>query len=192
MKIPVFHHANLKTTRLDEMVEWYGNTVGTTPVFKWPGGAFLSNDGANHRIALITSPAIVDTDDADKVTRAGIHHLAFEYGSLDDLLDTYRRLSEDGVRPHFTVDHGMTTSFYYLDPDGNSVELQADNFGDWSKSKEFMRSSPSFEADPIGVQVDPEQMIRAREEGESVEEVHRRAYAGEFPVSERQDLRLPL
>ena len=28
----------------------------------------------------------------------------------------------------------MTFSYYYADPDGNNVELQVDNFGDWSKS----------------------------------------------------------
>ncbi len=189
MKAPVFHHANLKTTRLDEMIAWYGNAVGMEAVFRWPGGAFLTNDEANHRVALSASPAM--TEDEAKVHHAGIHHLAFEYESLDDLLATYARLAAADIRPHFTVDHGMTTSFYYLDPDGNSVELQVDNFGDWEKSKEFMRTSPSFEADPIGVLVDPEQMLRARDEGVPAPEIHRRGYAGEFPVSEPQDLRIP-
>lgn len=27
------------------------------------------------------------------------------------------------------MDHGLTMSIYYLDPDGNGVELQVDNFG---------------------------------------------------------------
>jgi catechol-2,3-dioxygenase len=40
---------------------------------------------------------------------------------------TYTRLKALDITPHFTVDHGMTTSFYYVDPDGNSVELQCDN-----------------------------------------------------------------
>jgi catechol 2,3-dioxygenase len=190
MTAPVFHHANLKTCRLDEMVAWYGNAVGLEPVFRWDGGAFLTNDGANHRVALITSPAL--SDDADKVAHAGIHHLAFEYATLDDLLDTYARLAADDIKPHFTVDHGMTTSFYYVDPDGNSVELQVDNFQDWEKSTEFMRSAPEFEADPIGVLVDPEQMIRAREDGASAEEIHERGYKGDYFPAEPQDIRIPL
>ena len=48
---------------------------------------------------------------------------------MDELLDTYQRLKSDGIVPHGCLDHGMTTSFYYVDPDGNSVELQCDNFG---------------------------------------------------------------
>jgi hypothetical protein len=31
------------------------------------------------------------------------------------------------------------------------VELQVDNFGDWSKSKEWMKTSPEFAANPIGM-----------------------------------------
>ena len=40
---------------------------------------------------------------------------------------------------------------YYSDPDDDLVELQVDNFGDWSKSSEWMRTSPEFAANPIGV-----------------------------------------
>jgi catechol 2,3-dioxygenase len=187
---PVFHHANLKTRRLNEMISWYAHAVGLEVVFQWDGGAFMTNDGANHRLALLTTPGVVD--DADKITHAGIHHLAFEHATLDDLLATFTRLADDGIRPHFTVDHGMTTSFYYVDPDGNSVELQVDNFGDWTKSTEFMRSSAEFGADPIGTPVDPAQMLGARAEGATPDEVHQRGYAGEFPPSEAQDLRIPL
>ena len=56
-----------------------------------------------------------------------------------------------------TTDTGATTAFYYEDPDRNVVELLADNFGDWSKSTEFMRSSPEFAAKPIGAYVRPRQ-----------------------------------
>ncbi len=190
MTTPVLHHVNLKTRRLDEMIAWYGNLAGLSVVFRWPGGAFLTNDGANHRLALLTSRAL--SDDADKLVHTGIHHLAFEFPALDDLLAAYVRLAAGGVRPHFTVDHGMTTSFYYADPDGNSVELQVDNFGDWATSTEFMRSAPEFEADPIGPLVDPEQMVRARAEGCSALEIHERGYAGGFAPAQPMDPRMPL
>src|SRR5258708_21035925 len=175
---PAFHHANLKTGRLDEMVAWYEAVAGLTVVFKWPGGAFLTNDGANHRLAFITSPAL--SDDPAKLSHTGIHHVAFEFPSLDDLLDTYVRLRDLGIKPHFTVDHGMTTSYYYLDPDGNSVELQIDNFGDWSRSTEFMRYAPEFAADPIGTLVDADRMVRDRAAGATPAEIHNRGYAGQY------------
>jgi catechol-2,3-dioxygenase len=188
-KPPVLHHVNLKTTRLQEMIDWYGRVVGSKTHFQFGGGAWLSNDGANHRIAPLTAPTV--SDDPEKLTHSGLHHIAFEHESLDDLLDNFDRLQAEGIRPHLMLDHGMTMSFYYIDPDGNSVELQADNFGDWTQSTEWMRTSPDFAANPIGMPVDPDRMLRARQEGASSAEIHRRAYAGEFRPSEPMDPRLP-
>jgi catechol 2,3-dioxygenase len=106
---PRLHHVNLKTTRLREMIDWYGIVVGMRVQVQFPGGAFLSNDAANHRLALMAWPGL--SDDADKLVHTGIHHLAFEYPTLDDLLTTYTRLKEFNIIPHFTADHGPTTSF---------------------------------------------------------------------------------
>lgn len=187
---PVMHHVNLKTTRLQELIDWYGTVVGMRPNHQYEGGAWLTNDAANHRLALLTVPGL--EDDPDKIRHTGMHHTAFEYASMDDLLDTYQRLKSQGITPHGCLDHGMTTSFYYADPDGNSVELQADNFGgDWSQSTEFMRSAPEFAADPIGTHIDPDALVAARSAGASADDIHRRAYAGEFTPDRPLDLRLP-
>ncbi len=188
---PTLHHVNFKTIHLQEMVEWYGTVVGMKPLFIFPGGAWMSNDAANHRVALLAVPGL--TDDPEKLTHTGLHHSAFEYDSIDGLLDNYVRLKELGILPHVTVDHGMTTSFYYLDPDGNSVELQYDNFGDWAKSSEFMRSSPDFVQNPIGVVIDADKLVEARRQGASAEEIHHRAYyAREFKPTRPMDPRVPL
>jgi catechol-2,3-dioxygenase len=42
-----------------------------------------------------------------------------------------------GITPFVSVNHGLTTSFYYRDPDGNGVELQIDNLepSQWKSSK---------------------------------------------------------
>ena len=187
---PRLHHINLKTTRPQELIDWYGEVLGMEVIHQFPGGAWLSNDEANHRIALLHSPHV--TDDPEKIVHAGIHHTAFEFDSIGDLLATWERLRERDIRPHMVLDHGMTLSFYFVDPDGNSVELQADHFGDWSKSKDFMLHSPEFEADPIGTFCDPDKLLEAYREGISDEELHRRAYAGEFSPAEQPDMRFPL
>lgn len=173
---PLFHHVNLKTTRLTEMLEWYGLVTGGTPTFVSPAVGFLSNDGANHRIALLAIPHLKDRD----ALQSGLHHVGFEYETFNDLMDSYQRLDRHGIRPYFCLDHGLTTSFYYRDPDQNAVELQVDNFGDWSKSKEWMRSSDAFRANPIGVLIDPEKLLKARAEGMAFPEIHRRAMNQEF------------
>jgi catechol-2,3-dioxygenase len=160
-----------------------------TPNHRFDGGAWLTNDEANHRLALLAPEGIVD--DPDKIAHAGLHHIAFEYPSLVDLLDAYERLRPLGIEPHACLDHGMTISFYYVDPDGNSVELQADNFGgDWSRSSAFLHT-PEFRANPIGVTVDPAKMLAERVAGVAAEELHRRAYLGEFSPETPLDLRLP-
>jgi catechol-2,3-dioxygenase len=186
---PRLHHAFLKTTRLEEMKAWYGKVIGMSPNFEWDDGAFMTNDNANHRVVVFTSDAI--TEDSDKVNHAGLHHLAFEYANCDELFSTYLRLKKIGIEPHACLDHGLTTSFYYLDPDGNSLELQYDNFGDWAGSTDFIRTSPEFREEPIGQPVDPEELVKARKDGASMEEIHRRAYAGEMPAKADFDIRIP-
>jgi catechol-2,3-dioxygenase len=179
-KNPVFHHALLKTARMPEMIAWYAAVVGTEPVFEAPGIVFLSNDGANHRISMVGNPEFLANPNFRR--SVGMHHLAFEYDSVDDLLDTWQRLHNDyGYKPHVAVHHGMTLSFYYRDPENNSVELQAEVFGDWKKSKSWMRASPQFKANPIGTFVDPAEMVAARTAGVKTRELLRRAYAGEYP-----------
>jgi len=187
---PTLHHVNLKTKRLQEMIDWYGIVVGMTPTFQYPNGAWLTNDAANHRLALVTVPLL--SDDPDKLMHTGIHHSAYEYATIDDLLGTYTRLKAIGIEPHACLDHGMTTSFYYVDPDGNSVELQVDNFGNWVLSSDWMHTSPQFAANPIGVPIDPEQMVAARQAGASFADLHRRAYNGEFPAAGPLNMRIPL
>ncbi len=187
---PILHHFNLKTSRLDEMIAWYGVVVGMQANYTFPGGAWLTNDEANHRLALLVSPAL--SDDPAKLMHNGFHHSAFEYPSLGDLLDAYGRLKALGIVPHASLDHGLTTSLYYEDPDGNSVELQADNFRSWQESSEWMRTSPQFAANPIGMPIDPDQLVAARQVGASFAELHQRAYSGEFQPTQPMDLHVPL
>ena len=171
------------------MIEWYGNVVGMVPNYRDTVAAWMSNDAANHRVALLAVPGI--EDDPARIPHAGMHHSAFEYPSIDHLLETYERLKGEGIKPHASLDHGVTTSLYYVDPDGNSVELQVDNFGDWRASSEWMRTAPEFKTNPIGVQIDPDKLLSAWRAGADAGELHRRGYAGEFDPGTPLDLRLP-
>ena len=175
---PKFHHVNLKTTRLQEMIDFYRTLVGADVIFQFDGGAWLSNDAANHRMALLAFPNFVD--DPDKETRTGMHHSAFEYATFEELNSSYLRLKEEEVTPALCLDHGMTLSYYYADPDGNNVELQVDCFGDWKKSTEWMRTSAEFRANPIGQFVDPARVAADHADGMNFEEIHAKAMAGGY------------
>ena len=186
---PSLHHVNIKTSRLDEMIKWYGLVVGTQVQFRYETGAWTTNDGANHRIAFLAVPGL--SDDADKVRHNGMHHCAFEYGSFAELMSTYDRLRQSGVEPVFSLDHGMTMSLYYKDPDGNFVELQSDNFSDWKLSGEYMRESPQFAANPIGVFFDPARVYETFKSGTDFETLEKAVYAGAFLPDPIPNIGLP-
>jgi len=154
-----------------------------------PVGAWLTNDGANHRLALIAVPGL--KDDPSKASHTGIHHTAFEYGSMPELLDSFDRLRGLGIEPQACLDHGLTTSLYYADPDRNLVELQADNFGDWAKSSHWMRTSQEFAANPIGVAFDPAKVFDAYRAGRPVADIHTAIMASKFLPAKIPDLSLP-
>lgn len=153
---PKLHHVTFKTSRLDEMVDWYALVTGARVNFRNDVAAWTTNDEANHRIAFLAVPGL--SDDGDKVRHNGVHHTAFEYAGFADLMASFDRLRQAGVRPAFCLDHGLTISLYYCDPEGNYVELQSDCFGDWAASSDYMRFSPDFAANPIGVFFDADRV----------------------------------
>ena len=187
---PTLHHFGVETRHLERMIEWYARVVGMVTIYQSSNAlgsedgvsmsaAFVSNDRANHRMAIFSTPEL--KADTDKHAHAKLQHVAFEYATIDDLLNTYTRLKGLLIEPVLTADHGPTIAFYYEDPDGNSVELFVDNFGDWDKSREYARTSPDFHKNAMGTFVDPDKLVAARQAGMSFAELHRRAYAGEFP-----------
>jgi catechol 2,3-dioxygenase len=112
---------------------------------------------------------------------AGLHHTAFEYDSFDDLMSSFARLRQLGIEPVVCVNHGLTTSLYYSDPDQNVVELQVDNFGNWDASTEWMRTSEDFRQNPIGAFFDPDRVLAAYEAGATFEQLQKDTYAGTYP-----------
>ena len=160
---PALHHVTIKTSRLDEMIEWYAIVVGARLQFRDGVAAWMTNDEANHRIAFLAVPGLAD--DADKARHNGMHHCAFEYVTFADLMSSFERMRKAGIEPAFCLDHGLTISLYYKDPEGNFVELQSDNFSDWKLSGEFMRTSPDFAANPIGTFFDPARVYEAFRSG---------------------------
>jgi catechol 2,3-dioxygenase len=186
---PGLHHVTIKTTRLQEMIDWYATVVGAKVNFRFPGGAWMSNDRANHRIAFLAMPGLVEHP--EKFGHAGLHHTAFEYENFDDLMSSYARLKKQGIEPQVCLDHGLTTSLYYADPDRNLVELQIDNFSDWDKSTEWMRTSEEFRRDPIGTFFDPDLVLEAHRAGTPLEQLHRDTRAGKYPSSKPPMLNLP-
>lgn len=166
-------HIVYQTARYAEMVAWYKRVLGATAAFEDDHIAFLTYDEEHHRIAFIAMPGL----DARSKTRAGVHHVAFTYASLADLLDTHQRLRDDGIVPAWSVNHGMSTSLYYADPDGNYAELQVDNFDTVEEAAAYMYTD-AFRTNPIGVDVDPDDLRRRLAAGEDERSLKRRPDSG--------------
>ena len=186
---PKFHHVTIKTSHLDEMIAWYALVVGAQVQFRDKVAAWMTNDAANHRLGFLAMPGL--SNDAEKIQHNGMHHCAFEYDSFADLMSSFDRLRKAGVEPAVCLDHGLTISLYYKDPEGNFVELQSDNFSDWKLSSEWMRTSPDFAANPIGTFFDPARVYEKFQSGADFKALQKTIRAGAYLPDPIPDLGLP-
>ena len=94
--------------------------------------------------------------------------------------------------PAFCLDHGLAISLYYKDPEGNFVELQSDNFGDWKLSTDFMRTSTDFQSNPTGTFFDPEKVYQAhKSSGLAFKDLQAAVRAGDYMPDAIPDMGLP-
>jgi catechol 2,3-dioxygenase len=66
-------------------------------------------------------------------TTVGLDHVAFSIGQcLDELREAKAKLEAAGIEPN-PVDHEVTKSLYFTDPDGNGIELYIDTSDVWRR-----------------------------------------------------------
>lgn len=162
-------HVVLRSSQFDALVHWYTTVLGATVAFSDGNLAFLSYDEEHHRIAVLNIPGLAPQREGT----AGVHHMAFTYASLSDLVSTYERLDQAGIRPVCCLNHGPTTSMYYADPDGNQVELQVDNYNTVQEAGAFFYSA-AFAKNPIGVDFEPAELARRFHAGEDEASIKKR------------------
>jgi catechol 2,3-dioxygenase-like lactoylglutathione lyase family enzyme len=163
-----YAHFVLRTGQFENMAEWYKTVLAARIVFRDERLCFLSYDDEHHRLALINMPGLAPRDPES----AGTDHVAYSYRNLGELLATYRRLKAQGIVPQWPINHGVTTSMYYRDPDNNRVELQIDNFATAEDCQAYFHSK-AFADNPVGVTYDPEELCRRYEAGEPMSELLR-------------------
>ena len=98
------------------------------------GTVFLSFGEQHHDLALF-EPASSEAPD-DK--QPGLHHAAWQLGSFAELQAAYHELKAMGFKVESTVEHNLTRSVYFPDPDGNRVELYCDMVEDGFESMRTM------------------------------------------------------
>jgi len=114
----------------------------------------MTFDEEHHRLALVAPPVALTPRTP---ATACMHRSAYTFDALSELLDCYAALKARGIEPLTPIQHGVTTSLYYRDPDGNLVELQVDNFASPAAATAYMMGL-EFAAAPIGPAFDPQAM----------------------------------
>lgn len=167
-----FAHFVLRVRDVNASVAWYETVLGMEIVHRAEKLAFLTYDDEHHRLALAETPVAADLPPG----APGLDHVAYTLASLGDLLSTYKRLQAKGILPVWPINHGLTTSLYYQDPDGNRVEFQSENYDTPEALRGFMESEV-FAKNPIGVRFDPDKLVERYENGDPIEELVRQGSA---------------
>ncbi len=166
-------HVVMRTSQIEAMIAWYKTVLNATVAFESPEIAFLSYDDEHHRVALIQIPGLAP----QPTGIVGMHHVAFTFENLATLIANYRRLRDLGVTPAWPVNHGPTTSLYYVDPDGNQIEFQVDNYDTVEEAGRFFFSD-AFAVNPIGVDFNPDDIEARLHAGEDERQLKLRAPSG--------------
>jgi catechol 2,3-dioxygenase len=133
MKIKALGHVVLRVTNLPRAEQFYGGVLGLPVCAHFEGDgmrmAFFSL-GNHHDFALME----VSGEGSTKAESAvGLHHVAFKIGdSLDELREAKTKLEAAGLKLN-PVDHEVTKSLYFEDPDGNGIEVYVDASDVWRK-----------------------------------------------------------
>lgn len=112
-----FGHVGIYVRDMALMADFYSNFIGLTITDRSEDGrlTFLSSrpHEEHHELLLVRNP--------DK--RTELEHFSFRLASLQDLKDFHRRIRERGYTITRTFNHGNALGCYFLDPEGNQMEV---------------------------------------------------------------------
>lgn len=152
-------HVIYRTRRFTEMLKWYEDVFGARIVFRNEALAFATFDEEHHRFAFADLNVIAPgVDYADDTGTVGVDHVAYDLPSMRGSLEAYAELKQAGIEPYWCVNHGMSASLYYADPDGNQMEFSVDCFASKAECTAYFKGEAIGE-NPVGVEFDPDDWL---------------------------------
>jgi catechol 2,3-dioxygenase len=120
-------HVVIKVRDVERSRKFYTEVMGLKLMMELPQikmAFFASNGRDHHEIACIE---VGKDAPAPRQSEIGLLHIAFRLSDEEHLKAAYKVLKENHVPIAFTVDHGITKSIYFSDPDGHQLEVYCDN-----------------------------------------------------------------
>lgn len=119
-------HVVLKVRDIERSKKFYSEVLGLEimkfePAIKM--AFFASNGRDHHEIAAIEVEPTAPESTAGAV---GLSHVAFRLRDKAHLRAAYAELKKHAVAVVSAVDHGVTKSIYFRDPDGHLLEVYCD------------------------------------------------------------------
>lgn len=120
-------HVALQVQDLQRSCAFYRDVLGLQlmkEIPEWRAAFFSSGGRDHHEIALVEVGPRAASPQGNAVKML---HVAFRVRDEAELRTAYQELKARGIPIAFTVDHGISKSIYFHDPDGHGIEIYCDN-----------------------------------------------------------------
>ena len=168
LALPSISEVILKTGRFAILKDWYTTVLGVEPFFTRPRVekvswtksqqiAFFKLTG-EYPHAQVFGIFEVDGTTEQPSADPGLHHFQMAHASFDELFDRYGTLKKAGIKPIQTWNHGVSTSFYYQDPDKNIAEMNCVNFDTESEFFAYF-DTEAYKKNISGIAIDADEYV---------------------------------
>jgi catechol 2,3-dioxygenase len=133
MQIQALGHVVLRVTDCARAERFYGEVLGLPICARYDENglrmAFFTL-GNHHDFAVME---VSGEGSSRSESAVGLHHVAFKIGTrIEELLEAKAKLEAAGLALA-PVDHEVTKSLYFEDPDGNGIEVYVDVSDVWRR-----------------------------------------------------------
>lgn len=120
-------HLRLRCSDLARSSAFYQDALHLVPLAETaPDRVVLAGNAARSPVLVLEQATETDVPLPTPKKMYGLEHFSMELGSFEQLRRAYHRLKERRVPLDHAVDHGVTNSVYFIDPDGNLMEVYHD------------------------------------------------------------------
>jgi catechol-2,3-dioxygenase len=124
IKLKGIGHVNLRVADQEVSKRFYRDVLGFLIAEEDPdhGGVFMTLGDNFHTLDIGQHPSPREAQRPQR-GQIGLGHIAFQVGSYAALRDAYAHLVKNGVEIMRATNHVNQRSFYFADPDGNTLEI---------------------------------------------------------------------